>query len=100
VIEVLSRVVRRRARALGIATNPAFAGTYDFVATADFAALFPSFLDWLPDGGLIGCHPGHVDAELERLDPLTELREREYRYLSSDAFPAMLAAHGVSLAAA
>jgi predicted glycoside hydrolase/deacetylase ChbG (UPF0249 family) len=99
-IDVLSRTLRRRARASGIAINPAFAGTYEFVASADFAALFPTFLNGLPDGGLIGCHPGHVDAELRRLDPLTELREHEYRYLRSDAFPAMLAAHGVGLAAA
>ena len=26
-------------------TKPAFAGTYDFDADADFAALFPRFLD-------------------------------------------------------
>ena len=34
------------------------------------------------------CHPGLVDAELERLDPLTTLREREYAYFCGDAFPA------------
>jgi predicted glycoside hydrolase/deacetylase ChbG (UPF0249 family) len=43
------------------------------------------------------CHPGFVDAELQRLDPLTTLREREYAFLASDAFPAVLAAHGVTL---
>ena len=53
---------------------------------------FPAFLDRLPAGGLIMCHPGKVDAELERLDPLTEQREREYAYLAGDAFPALLAA--------
>ena len=37
------------------------------------------------------CHPGFVDAELERLDPLTTLREREYAYLAGDAFPAAAA---------
>ena len=30
------------------------------------------------------CHPGFVDAELERLDPLTTQREREYAYLAGD----------------
>ena len=35
----------------GHRTNPAFAGTYAFNESADFAALFPRFLDGLPDGG-------------------------------------------------
>jgi predicted glycoside hydrolase/deacetylase ChbG (UPF0249 family) len=43
------------------------------------------------------CHPGHVVEELARLDPLTTLREREYDFLASDAFPALLNAHGVTL---
>src|SRR5947209_8444151 len=88
---------RARAAKLGIATNPAFAGTYTFRPNADFAALFPAFLEGLPEGGLVMCHPGHVDAELERLDPLTILREREYDYFCSDAFPAALKTHELSL---
>lgn len=98
-IDALSRTVRRRARRLGIETNSAFAGTYTYRADADFARLFPAFLDGLPEGGLVMCHPGHVDAELERLDPLTTVREREYAYLCSDAFQSDLAAHGLSLGA-
>jgi predicted glycoside hydrolase/deacetylase ChbG (UPF0249 family) len=97
-LDVLSRALRARAEALGVPTNPAFAGTYGFRPNADFARIFPRFLDRLPDGGLIMCHPGHVDQELIRLDPLTDLREREYAYLCSDAFPAALAGHGVALA--
>jgi chitin disaccharide deacetylase len=97
-IDWLSRAFRARAAAAGLATNPAFAGTYAFRAGADFASMFPRFLDGLPDGGLVMCHPGFVDTELTRLDPLTALREREYAYLAGDAFPAMLAAHGVALA--
>jgi predicted glycoside hydrolase/deacetylase ChbG (UPF0249 family) len=99
-IGALSTGFRRRANGLGLSTNPAFAGTYGFGAKANFASLFPTFLDGLPDGGLIMCHPGFVDDELRRLDPLTDLREEEYAYLASDAFPALLAAHGVELAAA
>lgn len=98
VLSLLSRGFRRRARALGVAVNPAFAGTYDFGPEADFAALLPRFLADLPDGGVIMCHPGFVDAELERLDPLTTLREREHAYLAGDAFPAALAAAGATLA--
>ena len=52
----------------------------------------------LPDGGVVMCHPGFVDDELQRLDPLTTLREREYAFLASDSFPAVLASNGVVLA--
>ena len=98
IISGFSRSFRRRADALGIATNPAFAGTYDFLPESDFSALFPRFLHRLPDNGLIMCHPGLVDDELKRLDPLTDLREREYAYLGGNDFPRHLAAHGVALA--
>jgi hypothetical protein len=97
-IDFLSRTFRRRASALGIATNAAFAGTYAYRPDADFAALFPRFLRALPDGGLVMCHPGRVDAELERLDPLTHLRAREYAYLGSAEFPQVLANAGIALA--
>jgi predicted glycoside hydrolase/deacetylase ChbG (UPF0249 family) len=96
-IELLSRWLRNEARKLGVSTNPAFAGTYRFHPGASFAAVFPRFLDGMPDRGLIMCHPGFVDAELERLDPLTTLREQEFAFLSSDGFPALLAARGFAL---
>jgi predicted glycoside hydrolase/deacetylase ChbG (UPF0249 family) len=100
VLDVLSYRMRQRAAAFGLATNPAFAGTYDFEAAAvpDFAALFPAFLQHLPPQSVVMCHPGFVDAELERLDPLTVQREREYAFFADDAFPALLQAHGVALA--
>jgi chitin disaccharide deacetylase len=98
VLDVLSKRFRERAAAMGLRTNPAFAGTYAFNESADFAALFPRFLEQLPDGGLVMCHPGAVDAELRRLDPLTTLREKEYAYFSSESFPKLLASHGISLA--
>jgi hypothetical protein len=97
-LDIFSYRFRRRAAALGVRTNPAFAGAYAFNDDANFAALFPSFLDALPDGGVVMCHPGFVDSELRRLDPLTTLREKEYAFLAGDSFPALLAAHGVALA--
>ena len=97
-LDILSNRFRRRAAALGLRTNPAFAGTYAFDAEPDFAALFPRFLERLPDGGVVMCHPGFVDAELQRLDPLTTLREKEYAFFAGDDFPALLAARGVVLA--
>jgi predicted glycoside hydrolase/deacetylase ChbG (UPF0249 family) len=97
-LDLLSYRFQRRAAARGLRTNPAFAGTYEFDAAANFAALFPRFLDCLPDGSVVMCHPGFVDAELERLDPLTTLREKEHAFFASDAFPVVLATHGVALA--
>ena len=96
-LDMLSRRFRKLARGHGMRTNPAFAGTYAFRNSADFAKLFPTFLDGMPDGGVIMCHPGSVDAELTRLDSLTDLREREYAFFGDDAFPRLLAAHGVAL---
>jgi predicted glycoside hydrolase/deacetylase ChbG (UPF0249 family) len=97
-LDVLSRRFRHRAAAKGLRTNPAFAGAYAFHDKADFAALFPDFLDRLPAESVVMCHPGFVDAELQRLDPLTNLREQEYGYLIGDAFPAALTRAGVALA--
>ena len=99
ILDVLSARLRRLAAAAGVRTNAAFAGTYSFAPQADYAALFPDFLDGLPDGGLVMCHPGHVDPQLRELDPLTDLREREYAFLSGEDFPRLLAARGIALAA-
>lgn len=96
-IAALSRKMKRQAEKAGIRCNPAFAGTYDYRADAEFAALFPRFLQGLPAGGLVMCHPGKVDDELRRLDPLTDPREREFAYLAGDDFPAVLRANGVTL---
>jgi predicted glycoside hydrolase/deacetylase ChbG (UPF0249 family) len=96
-ISLLSQGLVRDAAAGGIATNPAFAGVYRFSAGADIARLFPRFLDGLPGGSVVMCHPGQVDPELQRLDSLTTLREREYAFFRSDAFPRVMAAHGFTL---
>jgi predicted glycoside hydrolase/deacetylase ChbG (UPF0249 family) len=97
VLDRLSARLRRLAAADELATNPAFAGTYAFRPRADYQKLFPRFLDGLPDGSVVMCHPGKVDAELRRLDPLTDLREREYAYFLGDDFPQLLATRGFAL---
>ena len=96
-LDVLSAGLRKRATRGGVAFNPAFAGAYDFTREPDFAALFEKFLDGLPEGGLVMCHPGFVDDVLIALDPLTSQREREYAFLASDALPALLAARNFVL---
>ena len=89
-LDGLSRQFRRKATSAGLPFNPGFAGAYDFSESRDFGALMRQFLDGLPDGGLIMCHPGFVDDTLRDLDPLTDQREREYAYLAGDDFPALL----------
>jgi len=98
ILDALSARLCRLAAQHGVRTNPAFAGTYSFRPDADFSKLFDAFLDGLPDGGLLMCHPGKVDQELRQLDPLTDLREREYAFFLGDRFPRLLAERGYALA--
>jgi hypothetical protein len=96
-LDGLSRRFRRLAADHGLRTNPAFAGTYTFRSDSAYARLFATFLDRLPDGSVIMCHPGKVDAELKRLDHVTDSREHEYAFFGGEAFPRLLAEHGVML---
>jgi predicted glycoside hydrolase/deacetylase ChbG (UPF0249 family) len=97
VLDVLSAQFRHRAGSAGLRFNPGFAGAYDFTRDTDFGELMRQFLDGLPDGGLVMCHPGFVDDILTGLDPMTDVREREHAYLGSEAFPLLLAASNVTL---
>lgn len=96
-LDTLSARFCRLSERAGIAFNPGFAGAYDFSRPVDFGDVMPSFFQGLPDGGLVMCHPGHVDDVLTSLDPLTDQREREYAYLASDAFPQLLQANVITL---
>jgi predicted glycoside hydrolase/deacetylase ChbG (UPF0249 family) len=98
VLDIFSAQFRRSASRAKVEFNPAFAGAYDFSKAPDFAELMRQFLDGLPDGGLIMCHPGFVDDMLVSLDPLTGQREREYEFLAGDGFARLLAANNVTLA--
>jgi len=96
-LDILSRQFRRRAARANIAFNPGFAGAYDFSQQPDFSALMRQFLDGLPEGGLIMCHPGFVDDMLVSLDPFTTQREHEHAFLGGEHFPRLLAANKVTL---
>jgi chitin disaccharide deacetylase len=96
-LDLLSAQFRRRAARAALAVNPGFAGAYDFSRSPDFAPLMAQFLDELPEGGLIMCHPGFVDEALISLDPFTTQREREHAFLAGEQFPALLAANKVTL---
>jgi predicted glycoside hydrolase/deacetylase ChbG (UPF0249 family) len=96
-LDLLSAQFRTRAARANIAVNPGFAGAYDFSRQPDYGRLMRQFLDGLPAGGVIMCHPGFVDETLVSLDPLTEQREREYAFLAGEHFLSLLAENKVTL---
>jgi predicted glycoside hydrolase/deacetylase ChbG (UPF0249 family) len=98
VLDAMSARLAARSDRCGIKTNPAFAGTYNFHRNVPYDALFASFLDHLPDGGLVMCHPGFVDAELRRLDGFLAMREAEHAFFAGERFPRLLTSRGFALA--
>lgn len=84
VVGGLSAGVAPRAAQAGIPTNDSFRGLYDFSDLVPYRSIFRAALNGPGTRALVHCHPGKVDAELRRLDPLLEPREREYAYLRSD----------------
>jgi chitin disaccharide deacetylase len=97
-VAALARGFRAKARAAGFSLNDGFSGYSDFDAKADYSADFTSFLRAPGARPLIMCHPGHVDSELARLDPVTDSREAELAFLLSDRFTEILDAAGAKLA--
>lgn len=61
----------------------AFAGLYSLQPDVDFPALLHGWIDQLPEGGLIMCHPG---AAGHKSTGLALTRQRELEYLASDTF--------------
>lgn len=66
----------------GVAGNRDFAGLYSLRPNANFGGLMQQWLQQLPDGALIMCHPGYSSDP----SPLAQAREQERRWLASDAF--------------
>src|SRR5688572_6239784 len=89
-LDILSAQFRKRATRADIAFNPAFAGAYGFSRSPDFGSLMAQFLDSLPDGGLLLCHPGFVGGVLGSVDPLTTEPEHHHAYLARADFRVLL----------
>ena len=85
-VAVLGRGFAPAARAAGFALNDGFSGFSSFDPARDYGGDFARYLKAPGARHLVMCHPGHVDAELARLDPVTASRERELAFLLSDAF--------------
>lgn len=89
--------LRREARQRGFEVNDGFAGFSNFHPSFDYAKIFQSYLRAPGARHLIMCHPGHVDEELRRLDPVTITREQELAFLLSSRLPQMLEKRGLRL---
>ena len=93
----LARGFRKKAQTAGFSLNDGFSGFSDFDAAADYGADFATYLLSPGPNQLVMCHPGHVDAELARLDPVTASRETELAFLLSPRFSEVTAAAGARL---
>lgn len=91
VIAGLSLGWRRKAEHAGLTTNRGFSGVSPFDPARDFGADFARFLLAPGPRHLVMCHPGHIDADLRRLDPVVETREQEFAFLSGEGFKRALA---------
>lgn len=96
-VNALATGFRRAAHHAGHALNQGFAGYSDFAPDGYGARQFGSYLVAPGPRHLVMCHPGRVDDALRRLDPVTEARERELAFLTSQEFAELLAEKGARL---
>lgn len=97
IVSLLGRGLGRRARARRIPVNDGFAGVQDFSGRVPYERLFEQFLETPRGRYLVMCHPGEVDDALRTADDVTDAREEELRFFESDAFPRLMARHGLTL---
>lgn len=95
IVSTLAAGSAPRAARAGIASNDSFRGLYGFTPDPPYRDVFRAGLEGPGARVLLHCHPGIVDAELRRLDPLLEPREHERAYLLSDTCGEDLARAGV-----
>lgn len=88
-IAALSRGFAVQAGAAGYRTNDGFAGFSRF-SEISYAEIFNRYLRSPGSAHLVMCHPGVVDDELRRLDPVTDSREAELSFLLSGEFARVL----------
>lgn len=86
VIAGLATGLRAQAEKLNIPLNHGFSGVSPFDSDRDFGSDFKRFLVAPGPRHLVMCHPGFVDDELARLDPVTATRPLEHAFLMSEAF--------------
>ena len=90
------RSLNRKLATVGLATNPALLGAYDF-QDPDYRGRMQGWMAELPsEGGLLFCHPGEAVAG-DPPDAIDQARTRELAYLESGAFAVDRAAANVTL---
>lgn len=80
-ISALALGFRRAALRRGFPVNRGFSGVTPFDATTDFAADLERFLRRPGPAHLVMCHPGFIDDELPRVEPVVETRPIEHAAL-------------------
>ncbi len=79
----LARGFRSAVARAGLPANDTFAGVTGF-ARDGVAADFRSGMEHAGPLHILMCHPGHVDADLIALDPVTDRREAELAHIAAD----------------
>jgi len=85
------------AKKRGFLVNDSFSGVSDFDPKGDFAGDFRRYLLVSGERHLVMCHPGHSDAALAGLDPVTRARDIEFEFLQSEAFARLLASMNMEI---
>lgn len=98
IIGALGLGMLQRMKRLGVPHNASFRGVYDLTDRVPFPQLVDRFLINPKPDTLLMVHPGFVDDALRAADSLTDQREREYAYLSSDQFAQTLDRQGLRIA--
>ncbi len=94
-----SNAIKNIAVKASIAQARGLFGIYNFEGSeSDFGRLMAQWLSQAPDHSIIMCHPanGAIDA-LDADDGIAQARQREFNYLSSDAFAQALSHASVDL---
>jgi chitin disaccharide deacetylase len=86
------------ARSAGFLTNEGFAGFSAFDGKTPYARDFATYLVAPGARHLVMCHPGEIDDELPKIDPVVATRPLELSFLLSDQANEIMAAAGMSLA--
>lgn len=95
-ISALGRGFAAAAGDLADRLNTSFSGVYAFSHTpADYAALFPHFVQDRGQRHVILCHPGEADDPLAAWD---RQRAVEYEFLAGPRFRDLLTEHGLKIA--
>lgn len=85
-------------RKAGFALMAPLAGIYDWRRPTGFEGMLEKAIGALPDGGLLMCHPGKVDAVLKQRDAMLQARPVELDTLLSERYAALLSKAGASVA--